>query len=313
MKRNLVVLMLLAGALLLTSCGKAEETASATPAAEAPAAVSVQDFVAGYLAALPENRNYIVSMDDFVEKVRSGEDMYIVDIRRADDYAKSHARGAVNVPWGTSAMWESIPYLPQDRTVYVHCYSGQTAGQAIVMMRLAGIQAVSVNSGWNLGISRVEGYEDILESEGTPLGTTRHDVPAQVMEMIQNHYQKMAQQAGTPFANFFISEENAKAVLDAQDASVQFVSIRRPDDYAAGHIETAINVPYNPSMAEMIPMLPADKTLVVYCYSGQQSNQAVGLLRLLGYDAVSLIYGMGTPRTAPRGWANNGFPVVAAN
>ncbi|SIQ33285.1 3-mercaptopyruvate sulfurtransferase SseA, contains two rhodanese domains [Alkalispirochaeta americana] len=313
MKKNMVLLMLLAGTLLLASCGGKEEAATTAPAAEAPATVSLQDFAAGYLAGLPENRSYIVSMDDFVNDVRSGKDMYIVDIRRADDYAKGHARGAVNVPWGTSAMWESIPYLPQDRTVYVHCYSGQTAGQAIVMMRLAGIQAVSVNSGWNLGIARVEGYEDILETTENSLGTARHDVHPQVMEMIQNHYQEMAQQVGTPFANFFISEENAKAILDAGDESAQFLSVRRADDYAAGHIETAINVPFNPSMAEMISMLPADKKLVVYCYSGQQSNQVVGLLRLLGYDAVSLIYGMGTPRTAPRGWVNNGYPVVTAN
>ena len=37
--------------------------------------------------------------------------------------------------------------------------------------------------------------------------------------------------------------------------------------------------------------LPADETIVVYCYTGQTSANLVAYLRLVGYDAKSLKYG----------------------
>ena len=63
-------------------------------------------------------------------------------------------------------------------------------------------------------------------------------------------------------------------------------------------------------MQEKFSDLPKDETFVVHCYSGQTAGQAVAILRLLGYDAVSLKSGMGTPATGGSGWANEGFPVV---
>ncbi len=42
----------------------------------------------------------------------------------------------------------------------------------------------------------------------------------------------------------------------------------------------------------MLQNLPTDKTIVVYCWTGQTSAQVVAYLRMLGYDAVSMYYGM---------------------
>lgn len=318
MKKILFLIVALTVALFI-GCGGSEQAAAPAPAQQpaaqaAPAApaFSVRDFVNSYIADLAGGNN-IVSMDQFVADVLAGEDMYIVDIRRADDYNAGHFAGAVNVPWGSSAMWEAVPHLPTDRRVFVHCYSGQTAGQAIVMMKMAGIDAVSVNSGWNFGISRVEGYEAAVTTDATPLDTSfNNGVSDAVMEIIRGYYQELATHAGTPFANRMVSEENLKAILDAGDDSVQIVSARRPDDYAQAHIETAINVPFGPGMGDLFAGLPTDRRLVVYCYSGQTANQMIALMNLLGYDAVSLLYGMGTPRTNPRGWINHGFPTVSS-
>jgi rhodanese-related sulfurtransferase len=98
-------------------------------------------------------------------------------------------------------------------------------------------------------------------------------------------------------------------MMDAEEI-MTIVSIRQADAYAEGHIEGAINIPWGAGMQESFSSLPKDEKLVVYCYSGQTAGQTVGILRLLGYDAVSLKSGMGTPVTAPSGWANEGFPVV---
>jgi rhodanese-related sulfurtransferase len=37
--------------------------------------------------------------------------------------------------------------------------------------------------------------------------------------------------------------------------------------------------------------LPTDKTIVVYCYTGQTSANLAAYLRLVGYDAKSLKFG----------------------
>jgi len=38
--------------------------------------------------------------------------------------------------------------------------------------------------------------------------------------------------------------------------------------------------------------LPADKTIVMYCYTGQTFAQVTAYLQLLGYDVKSLLYGV---------------------
>ena len=37
--------------------------------------------------------------------------------------------------------------------------------------------------------------------------------------------------------------------------------------------------------------LPTDKAVVIYCYTGQNSAFLTAYLRVLGYDAKSLLYG----------------------
>jgi rhodanese-related sulfurtransferase len=44
----------------------------------------------------------------------------VVDVRAAEDFAKGHIPGALNLPQGT---WESAEGLSKDRTNIVYCYS----------------------------------------------------------------------------------------------------------------------------------------------------------------------------------------------
>ena len=103
-----------------------------------------------------------------------------------------------------------------------------------------------------------------------------------------------------------------KEAIDAEE-KMTVVSIRQTDAYAGGHIEGARNIPWAKGMQESFSTLPKDEQIVVYCYSGQTAGQTVGILRLLGYDAVSLKSGMGTPVTGNSGWVNEEYPVVSSN
>lgn len=268
----------------------------------------VEDAVNAYFANMPDDI-YKIDQAAFVDKVKAGDDMVILDIRQPDVYAEGHIKGAVNLPWGT-AISDSLEQIPQDKPVMVYCYTGQTAGQTVALLNVAGFDAKSVNLGWNLGISKVEGVEEVTETAVNELGDATTEIDADIKAALSDYYEGLADVADSVYKNYKISEADAKAALDAKDESVMFLSVRKAEDYAAGHIETAVNIPFGKGMQEQFSTLPMDKTIIVYCYSGQTAGQTVAGLRLLGYDAVSLNSGMGVPPTDPNGWVNQGYPVV---
>lgn len=71
------------------------------------------------------------------------------------------------------------------------------------------------------------------------------------------------------------------------------LDIRRPADYAAGHIAGAVNVQLgdvaNPGV---LAALPTDKPILVICYTGHTASIANAVLATLGYDAWTLRFGM---------------------
>jgi rhodanese-related sulfurtransferase len=85
------------------------------------------------------------------------------------------------------------------------------------------------------------------------------------------------------------------ANLNDGDASNDpiMVDVRAPEDYANGHIAGSVNIPAKALFtADNLAKLPKDKAVVVNCYTGQTSGQAVAALRMMGYDAYSLLYGI---------------------
>lgn len=83
-----------------------------------------------------------------------------------------------------------------------------------------------------------------------------------------------------------IGMDEAIAIMDEQDNYI-ILDVRRPDEFASGHIPGAINVP-NESIGEGdIPELPDKGQLIlVYCRSGNRSKQASAKLVKLGYTNI---------------------------
>lgn len=273
------------------------------------ASEKVENEVNNYFANLPED-NAMIAQDNFVEKVKAGEDLFILDIRGEDVYNEGHIKGAYNLPWGSEAISENLDKLPADETIYVYCYTAQTANQTVALLNFAGFEAKSVKFGWNLGITRVDGYEDIVETEVNELeGTTSYEIDSEIKSAVVDYYKGLAEVSGTTFANYKISEENLKMLVDAE-ADITILSIRQPSAFEEGHIPGAVNIAWGKGMQENFDQLSKDKQIVVYCYTGQTAGQAVAGLRMLGYNAVSLNGGMGTAVNKPHGWLNQGYDVV---
>ena len=73
----------------------------------------------------------------------------------------------------------------------------------------------------------------------------------------------------------------------AQETGYIILDVRRPDEYAAGHIPNAINVPNESIGTDEIPALPnKDQLIMVYCRSGRRSKEASEKLVKLGYTNI---------------------------
>ena len=73
----------------------------------------------------------------------------------------------------------------------------------------------------------------------------------------------------------------------AQETGYIILDVRRPDEFAAGHIPNAINVPNETIGTSELPELPDKNQLImVYCHSGRRSKEASEKLVKLGYTNI---------------------------
>lgn len=288
----------------LTKNEASNETATKTESE----AVDMANLVDDYYANMPKHI-YKIKQDEFVQMVKDGADMTVLDIRGAKDYAEGHIKGAVNLPWG-AAISDNLTKIPKDKPLMVYCYTGQTAGQAVATLNIAGFDARSVNLGWNLGIAKVDGVADVTTTEEATLTEDVTEIPEGIQTALSDYYEGLAKVKDTKYKNYKVSEDDLKAMVEGKDDSIYLLSIRSAEDFGKGHIEGAQNIPFGKDMAKSFNTLPKDKVIVVYCYTGQTAGQTTATLRLLGYDAVSLNGGMGMDANAPMGWLNKGCPVV---
>ena len=259
-----------------------------------------------YFAALPENKNQ-VSAADFLKATEQAEEgkMMILDIRSAEDYAKGHVRGAINLPYGVDVA-KALEKIPTDIPVYVYCYSGQTASQTMFLLRLAGKQAVNVSGGFDKGISKEENAEEYLTTEAAEFGKETYAVDEDIKAAIEQYYKNVAKE--TEYAKNNMSPKALKELTEQGSEEIYVVDLRSAEDYAKGYIEGAVNLPYGKGMQKEFDKLPTDKTLVLQCYSGQTASQTMAALRIKGYNAYNLSGGMGAEGGS--GWLGAGYTLV---
>ncbi|MEG1988387.1 MAG: rhodanese-like domain-containing protein [Oscillibacter sp.] len=83
-----------------------------------------------------------------------------------------------------------------------------------------------------------------------------------------------------------LTAEEAKARLDSGDSLV-LLDVRTREEYAGGHIPTAVCLP-NEEIGQDVSMLLPDfnAEILVYCRSGRRSKKAAAKLAKLGYTKV---------------------------
>jgi rhodanese-related sulfurtransferase len=228
----------------------------------------------------------------------TSNDPFLVDIRAPADYANGHMPGTINIVGTALFNPENLAQLPKDRAIVLNCYSGQTASQTTAALRMMGYDAYNLTyavPSWGTNekvtypfkAEQSANYKvstDAAQLEGSfaapaPLGDT---VEAAAQAYFPGGFKAI--KAADLFANLNDGDtSNDPLILDTRSA----------EDYALGHIPGAVNVsPKTMFDAANLAMLPPDRQIVSYCYSGQTASQVTGALRLLGYDAYNLQFGL---------------------
>lgn len=112
------------------------------------------------------------------------------------------------------------------------------------------------------------------------IGACGKDAPTQEIETIEDS------NGGTDMSYKQITMEEAKAIFKTP-GDYLIVDVRRPDEFASGHIPGAINVVNEEIGSEQPVDLPdLNQTLYVYCRSGNRSKQAAAKLATIGYTKI---------------------------
>jgi len=78
---------------------------------------------------------------------KDGSPIKVIDVREADDYAKGHIPGAVNLP---KEKWESLAGLDKNKINVLYCYSQvcHLAASAGLFFASKGYPVMELEGGW---------------------------------------------------------------------------------------------------------------------------------------------------------------------
>ena len=113
----------------------------AAPTTHAQNAAAV-DEMAGYLDFIEYGGGVI-----FAEQIPKAdyENIMVIDARDADQFAKDHIPGAVNIEW--RQVLNERENLPTDKMVLIYCNTGSLSAQAGFALRVAGHENVRILQG----------------------------------------------------------------------------------------------------------------------------------------------------------------------
>lgn len=277
----------------VTSCNKDDDTK-----------INEAQVLAEYLDDMGITGQFpaMIKSTDVNNSILAGDgNVYAMDIRSADDYSEGHAEGAVNVPLGSVLTHYEENGLESKQSVAIICYSGQTASFACGLLRMLGYDNVKAMkwgmSSWNATTSG-SWVSNIGNAKATLMETTANN---------KNPEGELPELSTGETTGENILRARVEAVLaegfgaakitnaDAfTNAAVNYtVNYWKEEHYNFGHIPGAVQYTPKESLTYSTDLktLPADKTVVVYCYTGQTSAHMTAYLRVMGYDAKSLLFG----------------------
>lgn len=297
---NIALVLALLPALMMTSCKKDE-----------PDVVNAYTTLKTYMVTnsldLPDlAKNWVIdpkstTMGGAIDSVTSTMPSYhVFDIRPAADFAAGHIKNAINVPL-KDVLTVAANY--SDKPICVVCFTGQTAGQAVMALRLSGYSNAVVlkwgMAGWNAS------FNTPWTSKSQANGNTAVSSPNWVTTAAPaNGSFNEPVWTSTATDGAAILKERVQAVLDAgftlgsadeilaNPANYQIHNYWPNGDYTTfGHYAGAYNTPVIALAGDLVKAFDPSKDAMIYCYTGQTSSIAAFWMNVLGYKTKGIGFG----------------------
>lgn len=246
---------------------------------------------------------YTVTPEEVYQHL-SGYNQLLVDLRSTDEFIGGHIDRAVNIhPENILHYLENIVNPAAFEKIIMICNNAMLSGYVTATLRMVGYDNVYALrnglSSWDMGIAERYWLAAMSSHMEGNLETTFHkkNEPG-LLPVIHTGKQQ----------GYDILRERAQSILSANPESTLIAASQILDDpsgyyiinywpmdlYEQGHIAGAIHYEPKASLGkdQYLNTLPKDRPIVLYCFTGHHSAYPVAYLRLLGYDAYHIPYGV---------------------
>ncbi|MBN2758440.1 MAG: rhodanese-like domain-containing protein [Bacteroidales bacterium] len=246
-----------------------------------------------------KNTPALVLADEVYENI---DNYLIIDIRDNGSYEEAHIENSINIEPNEIAKYLSVQNdLSTHKKIVLVCYAGQTASYYATLLRFIGYGNVyalkwgisgwanSSTNEWKNNISSK--YISLMEFAENKM-PEKSDYPkistgkTNGYLIINDRVQKLATEG------FKKAKIDASTVIENSD-NYYIISYLPKEVYSEGHIKGSVQYEPRKSLDRntFLSTLPTNKPIAVYCYSGHQSSSVAAYLRILGYDAMTVVFG----------------------
>jgi len=265
----------------------------------------------------------MITREQLLERLRDparAEQLFLLDTRPRDEWdEQGHIEGATWFQLQTLADPESLEQIPKDKTIVCISPTGHTAAQVTAVLRWLGYDAILLKdgmAGWTptpagqLMSAEIEAgiARQYPTAKETPYTTAVPQEPVQALSQPPEGELPVLQDAAAgmlhddvfekayPFNHIFAGDLYGRLTDPATVSSQVLVDIRPLEVWdAVGHIDMGDHILIDWRVLadpDKLAFLPKDRPVVVIGSTGQTADQATAILRMLGYNAVTLRSGM---------------------
>ncbi len=287
--------------LLLAGCGSDRQAAGPVPS------VVETELLLAYLEDNGNllNSEHIPALVDAeaVYQRLVAQNMHVIDLRPAEEYAAGHIAHIVNVtPEIILQHFEQRIQPTSFEQIVLVCNDAMLSGYVAAVLLFLGYDNVAALrfglSSWDEEVAKKhwlavlsDHLQDELETTSNPKNPTG-ELPA-LATGHSNPYRILRQRAEDILNDHAEGYTLSIDKLSELTKDPYLVNYWPEPLYNRGHLAGAIQ--YTPKAAlhssTYLLTIPTDRPVVTYCFTGQHSSFATAFLRLLGYEAYNLAYG----------------------
>ncbi len=285
--------------LFLTSCGNNQPCKNTqTSDNQTENSITLAEFIqkTGNIINQKSCPYLVHAKDIYYEK----NDFLVIDIRDSSEYVKGHIDGAYNVQRSNlmTFLQDSVNTAAYKKIAIVDD-NGPLSEYVAMLLRFDGYNAYGLKFGiaaWNRKFKQnianylSNKYANKIDTIAYPMpqATDLPDVAKQnALDILDK---RVAELIALPEEQIIVPTDEYFNNLDEYFTVAYWTESK----YTKGHIIGSVR--YNPRTSlgidQFLKTLPTDKKILVFCNTGHHAIAVVAYLKLLGYDAYSIMYGV---------------------